>query len=153
MSELQTPVLNCSPLNAQTLTTLIPAADILPSVLSMSSSEFNVGNQYALVPTNVNWLLSLDKQTTAKYITKKLTDLPFTMKLPFASVEMNEEGGGTLCLTVIVRVGVAADASKALRSTSTSGWTKYMAERCSTQLWTAVNSEWQGANAAWKSAS
>ena len=44
------------PLNAHVLTTLIPWLEMLARVVSISASEFNTDNQYAFVPTNLNFL-------------------------------------------------------------------------------------------------
>lgn len=44
------------PLNAQSLTTLIPRAEMFARTFQMSSFESNVGNQYRFVPTYLSEL-------------------------------------------------------------------------------------------------
>lgn len=46
----------CIPLNAQVLTTLMPAFEMLAKVFEISSSVFKVCSQYALVPMNLKAL-------------------------------------------------------------------------------------------------
>ena len=105
------------PLNAHVLTTEIPWLAMLARVASTSASEFNTGNQYAFVPTN---LILLNYSMSGCWIQRwrSWAYFPLNENSPLSAVTNFPAGRGPLTFVLLVGVGFIADTTRAKKATS-----------------------------------